>query len=133
MTDTWLICGIIIGVILAVFIPIIIWDLKKNTKFLTKEQKRALEDEQLNAEGEIITTHAEVVDMACGVNTIGYQAYKQPKAVKYFVIKFKNDNGDFLNVFVSEEMYQEFDIGFSGMLTLIDGNLDSFVPDNTDE
>ena len=130
MTDEWFICGIILLAIFVAFIPFIVWDLKKTAKSLPKEENSAMEKESLNTDETIITTHAEIVDMVCGVNTIGYQNYKQPKAVKYFVIKFKNDDGDLLNVFVSEEMYLELEIGLSGMLTLIDGNLDSFELDD---
>ena len=130
MTDEWFFGGIILLAVFAAFIPFIVWDVKKTAKALAKEEKRDLEDAQLDEEGDIITVHAEIVDMVCGVNTIGYQSHRQPKAVKYFAIKFKNDDGALLNVFVSEEMYSELEIGLSGMLTLIDGNLDSFELDD---
>ena len=130
MTDEWFICGMILLAVFAAFIPFIVWDLKKTAKRLPKEDGSVMEKESLNTDETIITTHAEIVDMVCGVNTIGYQSHRQPKAVKYFAIKFKNDDGDLLNVFVSEEMYLELEIGLSGMLTLIDGNLDSFELDD---
>ncbi len=128
----WLVGGILLAILLAVGIPMIIIDFKKNKDkyVITKEQMRAWEDERLDDEGEIITFHAEVVDMACGVNMIGYQAYKQPKAVKQFIISFKNDDGEILHLPVSEEIYEGFDCGLTGTLTLIDGRLDSFEPDS---
>lgn len=128
----WLIGGILLAILFAVGIPMIIIDFKKNKDkyIITKEQMRAWEDERLDDEGEIITFRAEVVDMACGVKMIGYQAYKQPKAVKQFIISFKNDDGEILRIPVTEEIYEGFDTGLTGTLTLIDGQLDSFEPDN---
>ena len=73
--------------------------------------------------------HCEVADMICGVSMVGHQGYKQPKAEKQFIIKFKNDSGDIFDVAVSEEMYDGFDKGLVGTLTLIDGNVSSFEPD----
>ena len=32
-----------------------------------------MEDEQLRDDGELLTVHAEVVDMACGAKSIGYK------------------------------------------------------------
>ena len=91
-----------------------------------EEQMRADEERRLNDEGKISTVHADVLDMTCGVRMTGD---KEPKAVKYFVIKLKSDDEEIINLPVSEEMYDGFDIGLSGLLTLIDGKLDSFVLD----
>ena len=124
--------GIAIFVIITFGIIVGILDYRKNKdKYLTKEQYRELEEARLNDEGEITTAHAEVIDLECGVTTIGYQAYKQPKAVKYFIIHFKYDNGDIIKIPVNEEMYHGFDIGLAGTLTLIDGQLNSFELDES--
>ena len=122
------------GIAIFVIIIVGILDYRKNKdKYLTKEQYRELEEARLNDEGEITTAHAEVIDLECGVTTIGYQAYKQPKAVKYFIIHFKYDNGDIIKIPVNEEMYEGFDIGLAGTLTLIDGKLKSFELDESCE
>lgn len=122
------------GIAIFVIIIIGILDYRKNKdKYLTKEQYRELEEARLNDEGEITNAHVEVVDLECGVTTIGYQAYKQPKAVKYFIIHFKYDNGDIIKIPVNEEMYEGFDIGLTGTLTLIDGKLKSFELDESCE
>ena len=73
---------------------------------------------------------AEIIDMHCGVNTVGEQNYKQPKAVKYFTVTFKKDNGDIFDIAVTEEMYAGLDVGLSGTLSLIGGELYSFEADN---
>ncbi len=121
---------ILIASIIAVFVSIYIWDSKKRIK-TSEEGLLASEDEHFNKNGENITTHVEVLDMICGVSTIGYQAYKQPKSVKDFVIKFKTDTGDVFDVHISEEMYEGFDVGLSGMLTLVDGQISSFELDDS--
>lgn len=124
----WLIAGSIIAIVLIVFICLIVADVKKNKDkyVVNREKMRELEDERLQATCETITTHATVVDMACGVNALGI---KQPKAVKYFVIQFKQDNGNLVNLSVPEEFYDGFDVGLSGILTMVDGELHSFEPD----
>ena len=122
-----LIGGILLTAIFAIMIPLIIIDLKKNKDkyIITKEE----EEKRFDDDGEILSFHAEVADMICGVNTIGYQSYKQPKAIKHFVITFKSDSGEISRIPVSEELYGAFDIGLAGTLTLIDGQLHSFLPD----
>ena len=87
------------------------------------------EEEMLNDMGTVTSLHAEVVDMACGVTSIGYQNFKQPRAEKYFIITFKDDNGESLQISVDEELYGGFEIGMKGNLTLIDGQLSSFELD----
>lgn len=127
----YLLVGIAAVLILVTTFILQIIDYKKNKeKYPSPQKLREMEDEKFNNEGDIVTTHAEVIDMICGVNSIGYQAYKQPKAVKHFIIKFKCDDGEVLNIPVYEEIYDAFDIGLSGTLRLIDGKLNSFEPDD---
>ena len=131
---TYLFAGILIAAIIVIGIALIVWDLKRNkNKIPTKEEIRAMEDEILADEGEILTMHAKVLDMACGVKSIGYQNHKQPKAVKFFIITFENDQGKSFSIPVAEGMYDGFDVGLSGTLTLVDGQLLSFEPDDSAE
>jgi hypothetical protein len=133
MTDAqkaYLVGGILIAVVLADGAVIIFLDLKNDKKKRpSKEQLRAMEDELLNDEGEVLTFHAKVVDMACFVKSVGYQNHKQPKAVRFFILTFKKEDGTLLEVPVNEEMYGGFDVGLSGILTLVDGQLLSFEPE----
>ena len=125
----WLVGGGLLIALFAVIIPLAIADYKKNKdKYVwTCKQVEEQEARLLNAEPDVLTMHAEVIDMACGVNTVGH---KQPKTVRYFLIKFKNDEGEILDVPVSERMYEGFEVGLSGKLTLVNGNLNSFEPDD---
>ncbi len=132
MTDVQialLIVGILIGAILVVIIPksIVIFKERNGKYSVNGDKRRAFEDEQLNAEPEVITVHAEVIDMECGVKVFGT---KLPRTVKYFIIKFKKDDQDILSIDVPEDCYDGFEVGLSGELTLVDGQLNSFVPDN---
>ena len=51
------------------------------------------------------------------------------KTVKEFVIVFEDSEGKFRRVLVGEDMYDAFEEGQVGMLTLINGQIDSFVLD----
>jgi hypothetical protein len=77
--------------------------------------------------------HAKVIDRICGINTKTSNGYKMVKTVKEFVIVFEDDDGKFRRVLVSESMYDAFEEGQAGTLTLIDGQIDSFVLDEEGE
>ena len=127
-----LIASIIVSGVIIALCVLAAWNRKGGgaTKPLSKEELRARDEERLMREPEIFEAHAEVKDMLCTVNTVGT---KQPRAVKSFLIKFGFDDGSILDVYVSEEDYEGFEVGLAGALTLIDGELSSFVPDGFDE
>lgn len=115
---------IAIGAGVLLVVGIFIWYLKKNS--LTEAEVIAAENAILNREPVVEKLHAEVVDMACDVTSIGYQAYKQPKAVKQFCIKFRTDEGEIRDIFVAESLYDAFEVGQVGVLTLVNGQVGSF-------
>ena len=117
-----LVGAVLIAATLAICIPLAIRDSKRRAAPPTLEEKLACKPE-------ILTFHAEVIDIACGVYTDGGQSYTQPRAVREFCIKFREDDGSIRNVLIPEELYDAFEIGQRGSLTLIDGNINSFVPD----
>lgn len=69
------------------------------------------------------TVRATVIDMVCSAEMVGT---KMPKAVRNFVIIFQTEDGEILKINVPEEMYDGFDKGQTGILTLADGDLYSF-------
>ena len=77
--------------------------------------------------------HAKVIDRICGINTKTSNAYKMVKTVKEFVIVFEDGEGKFRSVLVGEDMYDAFEEGQAGTLTLINGKIDSFVLDEEGE
>ena len=124
-----LVGGAILAALIVWIIILIVKDYKKGKAENRREKIREAEEEMLNDMGTVTSLHAEVVDMACGVTSIGYQNFKQPRAEKYFIITFKDDNGESLQISVDEELYGGFEIGMKGNLTLIDGQLSSFELD----
>ena len=126
-TEMWilLIGGIaVLGIVAIPFIDLI----KNKDKYRAEVYEN--EEKRLNDEGDIVEMHAEVVDMVCGVNTVGH---KEPKALKRFVVTFKLDDGELMSLSVPEVFYTGFDIGLKGTLTLIDGQLSSFELDEDHE
>ena len=61
-----------------------------------------------------------VVDMVCYAEMTGT---KRPKSKRVFTVSFETENGEILKINVPEEMYDGFDKGQKGILTLVDGIL----------
>ena len=114
---------IILGIVILAFICVVIFG---NKKTKTKKQTDSEIDEYINSEGEVITTHAKVIDTSCGTKVIGS---KTLKAVEWYVVTFKKDNGEIIELSVNSEMYEGFEIGMSGALTTVNGQLNSFILD----
>ena len=108
---------------LALIVPIVVAD--KKAKKSGGEEKGT----PPIAKDADITVHACVTDMLCGVESVGYDNYRAPKVEKDFVIVFRDDDGRELRYPVDEEMYDGFEIGLAGMLSVVKGKLNSFVPD----
>ena len=72
---------------------------------------------------ERVQVRATVVDQACGTKLVGIKILK---LVKEFVVVFRTEDGKILELNVKEGMYDGFEIGQTGILTLVDGALYSF-------
>ena len=68
---------------------------------------------------------ATVADLSCHVETSGTKA---PETRTVFSVSFQTESGNILKYNVPEEMYEGFEIGLTGTLTLSDDALYSFVP-----
>ena len=77
----------------------------------------------IDPESVTTTVKATVIDMSCSAEMVGT---KMPKAVRNFIVIFQADNGEILKINVPEELYDGFDKGQTGILTLADGDLYSF-------
>ena len=73
--------------------------------------------------------YATVVDLRCEVKMVGLQT---PKTIQCFEVLFQTRNRDYLRFQVPEEMYHGLEVGQSGMLSYIDGNLYGFALEETD-
>ena len=83
-------------------------------------------EELFESSPEVIELHGEIVDLSCSVGSVGM---KMPKTVKCFFIHLKEDSGELHRIPVAEEIYDAFEIGQVGTLTLIDGITNTFVLD----
>ena len=125
----FLILGVVITGVLAFYICRGMLKKAKLKVAKTLEDVRAMEDALLEEEPEMIVVHAKIVDMACAVESIGYQNHKLPKAVKIFAVRFETDDGGILEIPVSEEIYTGLEAGMSGTLTLSGDNIMGFELD----
>lgn len=111
---------------IAIVVPlcILLWirDYKKNKD----KYVRPTDEELFDAEPETVTLHAEVVDMCCRSTVVGIRT---PKAIREFLVVFRDDEGELHSIPVSEDIYDGFDVGQVGMLTLVGGSVDSYVLD----
>ena len=114
---------IILGIVVLAFICVVIFG---NKKTKAKKQTDSDIDEYINSEGEVITTHAEVIDLSCGTKVVGS---KSLTATEWYVVTFKKDNGEIFELSVDSEMYEGFDVGMSGEVTTVNGQLNSFILD----
>ena len=127
--DPILLIVLIFPVALVIIFAIVLIDLKVNKKKYDElaEQARRQEDEEFEREPEMKIVRAEVSDMVCGSGMVG--SYRLPKSKKSFLVCFKTDEGEIYKFTMPEEFYLSLSIGDKGIMTLCDGNLDSFVLD----
>ena len=123
MTLVDIIC-IICGVALLAIIIVTVIYVKKITP--SKEEQDAEIDEYFENNGEIVESRAEVIDMSCGTDMVGG---KNAKSVRWFKVKFEKYDGEIIDIFVDEEMYEGIEVGMRGNLRLVDGQLNSFELD----
>ena len=103
-------------------------------RYLLKPERLQAELERNRAQNadpfasQIITEElrATVIDHTCQVQLIGI---KTPKATKIFTVVFRTEDDEVLSFNVPEEMYDGFEIGQTGLLTLVDGELYGFAPE----
>lgn len=88
-----------------------------------KGDKLNKEPKPIEVEYTPVEMRATVVEQTCCVKTIGY---KTPKTIKEFMIVFQTENGKILKLKVPEEMYDGFEQGQTGILSMVDGELYGF-------
>lgn len=128
MTDEQILLlgAVIIAAMIAIIVICVVWDLKKNKAKYDAQAEKYIE-KKFAEEAEVKTMHAEIADMVCGTGMVG--SYRLPKSEKTFIVIFKNDEGEMIEISVPEAYYLELSVGQKGMLTLVEGNLDSFELD----
>ena len=110
------------GTIFVIFCAIM--GVKQYKRDIAKQKELKKEDSKPDEpEYTTVTMRATVVDQTCCVKMVGI---KTPKTVKEFVLVFQSENGDILKLNVPEEMYDGFEQGQTGVLSIIDGVLYGF-------
>ena len=110
--------------LLMIFVPMF-----KNRKTIRTELERQ-EAERCCVEFSHEELRATVIDQSYTVQMVGT---KTPKAAKRFCVFFETENGNTLSFQVPEEMYDGFEKGQTGLLTIVDGQLYGFAPDEAEE
>lgn len=89
--------------------------------------KKEAPEEPAPEEPVLTEVRATVADMACGVEVRGT---KTVRAVKYFRVCFVLEGGESLTLEIPEEMYEGIEVGQTGKMTLVDGQLYGFEPED---
>ena len=87
------------------------------------ERQRALNPDPFEPQFTTEEIRATVVDHTCQVQLVGT---KTPKATKIFTVVFRTEDSNILSLRVPEEMYDGFEKGQTGTLTIVDGELYGF-------
>ena len=116
------------GGAISLFVFACIMTVKQHKQNIANKKNAIQNNADTTAEPKFETVEARgpVVDQMCYVKTVGI---KTPKTVQEFVIVFRTEGGDILKLNVPEEMYDGFEQGQTGILTVVDGDLYSFVPE----
>ena len=70
--------------------------------------------------------HVSVVEQHCRVDAVGTRSFRN---VKTFLIRVRDDFGNEREILLPEELYDAFEVGQVGTLTLVDGEVYSFELD----
>lgn len=90
---------------------------------IDKETAEKLIEESLEAEFENVQLKATVVDLSCSAEVVGI---KKPKAIEQYCVAFESDDGKSFKFDVPKEMYDGFEKGQTGLLTIVDNELYGF-------
>lgn len=92
----------------------------------TQKEPQTNHDEVPTFDTALREIKATVVEQACGVKMVGI---KTPKTVKEFLVVFRTETGELLKFDVPEEMYDGFEKGQTGTLTVSAGQVYGFSLD----
>ena len=122
------ICYIFVIIAVSIFLGCMIY-LFKNRHSIREEAERQ-EEARCNIEFYNVEIRASVIDQSCAVKTVGI---KSPKTKTIFTVVFQTEQEEILTFQVPEEMYEGLEVGQTGLLTVVDGELYGFAPDETEK
>ena len=109
-----------------VFVLTMVLSIPSLMKTRREVQKRYYEEDSVEEDvpaEEPEALRVTVEDTFCSVKTVGI---KSPKTVKEFTVVFKKEDGETFSLSVPEEMYEGFEKGSFGLLTVVNGEVYSF-------
>lgn len=120
--------GVFVGGCTIFAIICIVMTIKRYKQDVAKKKEISIEKDTISGEPEFttVTKKVTVVDQSCCVKTIGT---KTPKTIKEFSVVFQTENGEIMKLNIPEEMYDGFEKGQSGTLSIVDGELYGFELD----
>jgi len=122
----WMI--VILGALLLVLCTVgIIYAVKNRDKIRANAQREA---EALFTEPEAFTARAEVIDQRCAVRSEGTRI---ARTVTEFCVYFRTEAGEEIALLVPEAYYHSIEIGQTGLVTIVNGELYSFDIDGVTE
>ena len=114
-----------ICICLVTIFAIYIGNIVKQGKKRDGEMKTTAENiDEIKNEFETLKFNATIIDLTCRVEMVGI---KQPKTVTFFTVCFETDNNERIKIDVPQEMYDGLEVGQKGELTLVGGELYSFI------
>lgn len=96
-------------------------------QYKQSENKKGMlgeETKKIKTEFTTVKVKAEVIDLCCRTDMIGI---KTPKAIEIYTVFFETDGKETICINVPKEMYEGLEKGQRGELTLVEGELYSFI------
>lgn len=118
---TIVMCFVFLGVV--IFFVLLGVQITKSNKLHKNDPPEKNIKTDLDYKFTTIEMNATVVDMMCSARVVGQ---KSVKSVEEFFVCFKTENNDIIKLKVLKEMYDGFEIGQTGKLQLVDGELFGF-------
>ena len=118
---TIVMCFVFLGVV--IFFVLLGVQITKSNKLHKNDPPEKNIKTDLDYKFTTIQMNATVVDMMCSARVVGQ---KSVKSVEEFFVCFKTENNDIIKLKVLKEMYDGFEIGQTGKLQLVDGELFGF-------
>ena len=119
---------IAVAAVVAIFLVLTRKKSKEKAKLVqttVNQEEISTPQNDLEYEYKTVEVTATVIGQNCATRMIGT---KTPKTVREFVISFESEKGEVFNLPVKEEVYDGFETGQKGLLTMVDNELYSFVP-----
>lgn len=123
--DLYVVLFVIFIVVVVAFLTFsVIMYIRQCKRNKLKKETPVTEAPKIKDEFDTVKFYATVVDLFCRTEMIGTKA---PRSVKVFTVVFETDKKKRIKLDVPEEMYDGIETGQSGEVTVVEGELYSFV------